>query len=178
MLRCGLRSARTGLAAVVLGAAAVAACVLPGCGPSGDTSGGAGADAFAYGDTLLVRMTGGNYTWRVRYAGADGEFGTADDRHATRHFHAPKGTPVTLQLRSDDYIYTMALPHLGLKEIAVPDMDFALRFELDEPGEYQLKGDQMCGYSHPDLMGTLTVEDEKSFRGWVDGLPKGPGEER
>lgn len=178
MLRGGLRNVRTGLAAVVLWAAAVAVPALPGCGPGADTSGGAGADAFAYGDTLLVRMTGGEYTWRVRYAGADGEFGTADDRHATRDLHAPVGTPVTLQLCSDDYIYTMALPHLGLKEIAVPDLDFALRFEPDEAGEYPLEGDQMCGYQHPDLMGTLTVEDQAAFREWVNNLPKGPGEER
>jgi len=174
----GLRDARTGLAAVVLGAAAVAVPVLSGCGPSGDTSGGVGAGGFAFGDTLLVRMTGGDYTWHVRYAGADGEFGTADDRHATRHFHAPAGTPVTLELRSEDYIYTMALPHLGLKEIAVPDLEYALRFRLDEPGEYELKGDQMCGYQHPDLMGSLVVESRDAFDEWVTNLPTGPGRNR
>jgi heme/copper-type cytochrome/quinol oxidase subunit 2 len=178
VLRQALGGVRTGLAAVVLGAAAVAVPVLSGCGPSGDASGGAGADGFAYGDTLLVRMTGGNYTWQVRYAGADGKFGTADDRHATRHLHVPARTPVTLELRSEDYIYTMALPHLDLKEIAVPDLEFALRFELDEPGEYRLEGDQMCGYTHPDLMGTVVAEDGAAFREWVTSLPAGPGRDR
>ncbi|MBZ0266866.1 hypothetical protein K8I85_01810 [bacterium] len=181
MLRRDARDARTGLAAVVLGAAAVAVSVLSGCGPASDRAGGASGVAggsFAYGDTLLVRMTGGNYRWQVRYAGADGAFDTADDRHATREVHVPAGVPVTLELRSEDYIYTMALPHLDLKEIAVPDLEFALRFEMDEAGEYPLRGDQMCGYQHPDLMGTLVVEGKDAFDAWVVGLPAGPGRDR
>ena len=119
---------------------------------------------------LLIEVTGDDFNWYHRYPGTDGELRTEDDVVAIRNVHVPVNTKTTLELHSKDYVYTFALPHLGLKEIAVPDMTFSLEFEEDTPGTYELRGDQLCGYSHPDLIGKLVVETQQDFVSWLENL--------
>ena len=76
---------------------------------------------------------------------------------------------------SDDYIYNLALPHLGLKEIAVPDLSFAIEFTADETGTFDLLGDQMCGYDHPELLGKISVDSHAGFNAWLYDIRKSGG---
>lgn len=115
---------------------------------------------------LRIEITGFEFQWHVRYPGPDGVLGTDDDVKDRQHVHVPQGRDVELVLHSRDYLYTLALPHASLKEIAVPDLTFSLRFTPEEVGSYELLGDQFCGYSHPDLMGELVVMTETDFERW------------
>ena len=45
-----------------------------------------------------------------------------------KELHLPLGMSIELELTSRDYIYTFALPHLDLHQVAVPDLTFALAF--------------------------------------------------
>jgi len=74
---------------------------------------------------------------------------------------------VEIVLKSRDYIYSLEVPQAGLKEIAVPDLTFTLRFEADNIGTFELPGDQLCGYAHPDLIGTLVVDSQENYRRWL-----------
>jgi len=116
---------------------------------------------------LIVVVTGDDYNWHLRYPGEDGQIDTADDIPALRHLHLPTGIAARLKLQSMDFLYTLALPHLGLKEIAVPDLEFWLEFETTTEGVFELRGDQFCGYAHPDLLGTLVVEPPADFQAWL-----------
>lgn len=120
---------------------------------------------------LRIEITGYEFQWHVRYPGPDGELGTADDLLDRRHVRVPLGRDVELVLHSRDYLYTLALPHASLKEIAVPDLTFSLRLTPDSVGSFELRGDQFCGYSHPDLMGDFVVMTESDFERWTrEGL--------
>ncbi|MEZ6008953.1 MAG: hypothetical protein R3F05_14480 [Planctomycetota bacterium] len=119
----------------------------------------------------MLRDPGADFHWEVRYPGPDGEVGTADDRVGSRDVHVPAGTDVRVHLRSRDYVYTFAIPELALKEIAVPDMEFALHFRAPGPGQTLLLGDQMCGYDHPELIGKLVVTDPAAFTRTMEALP-------
>jgi cytochrome c oxidase subunit 2 len=119
---------------------------------------------------LEIEITGHDFGWKIRYPGADGRLGTADDVFGQRHLHLPQGTETRLHLRSRDYVYTLALPHLGLKEIAVPDLEFSLSFSAGERGTYELRGDQLCGYAHHDLIGTVIVESPSVYAGEMTRL--------
>ncbi len=77
------------------------------------------------------------------------------------------GVKVKLDLASKDYIYTLALPRWKKREIAVPDLSFSIKFQPDEVGTYKLLGDQMYGYTHPNLLGTLTVLSRSDFEDWL-----------
>ena len=116
---------------------------------------------------LTVLVTGNQFNWHITYPGADGILRTADDIQAIRHLHLPLDTRVRLSLTSEDYLYSLALPDWNLKEIAVPDLSFSLEFETDQIGRFELRGDQLCGFSHPNLMATVTVETSSDFNIWL-----------
>lgn len=115
----------------------------------------------------MVRVTGADFQWHVLYPGPDGKLDTTDDILSRRDLHLPEETEVVVQLQSKDYIYTLALPELELKEIAVPDLAFALRFRTGPPRTFHMLGDQMCGYTHSNLLGTLTVHARDQYSQWL-----------
>ncbi len=117
--------------------------------------------------TFNVLITGRDFNWHICYPGLDNELGTPDDIHARRDLHLPQYTKVRLELASDDYLYSMTLPHWNLKEIAVPDLSFSLELETHAAGTFDLLGDQMCGYTHPNLLGQLMVQSHTDFVAWL-----------
>lgn len=114
-----------------------------------------------------IEITGSKDRWHVRYPGADGEVASESDARTVRNIHIPLQTKVVLVLKSTDYIYTLALPQFGLKEIAVPDLEF--RMELCPPaaGRFELVGNQLCGDPHAELDGFLIVEPTDRFFDWL-----------
>ena len=113
-------------------------------------------------------MTGNDFKWSSRYAGRDGKFNTEDDRIAKQILHVPLDADIEIVLKSHDYLYTLEVPVAGKEEIAVPDLAFSLHFKTDRLGSFKLPGSQMCGYTHPDLMGTLIIESQEDFSRWLD----------
>lgn len=120
---------------------------------------------------LLIEITGNDFEWHVRYAGLDETLGTDDDYFTRRDIALVAGVDTTIHLKSRDYLYSFALPHLGLKEIAVPDLEFSLHFAPEETGEFILKGDQLCGYQHPKLLGKVKVLGPSRFAKWRSEIP-------
>ena len=116
---------------------------------------------------LPIEVVGDEYYWFVRYPGADGQLHTADDVHDKTNLHLPVATETHIQITSRDYLYTFGLPSLGLNQVAVPDLMFGLKFSVDEVGTYQLKGDQLCGFSHESLMGRVIVQSREDFTTWL-----------
>lgn len=136
---------------------ALSCCLLvAGCRPPSDS------------DALVVRMTGDDYHWAVRYPGRDGRLDTRDDVLDSRDLNVPEGTEVRVLLESLDYVYTLNVPEFGLKEIVVPDMAFELRLPSSKPGSFQLLGDHLCGYDHPELIGTLFVRTQDDYERWLE----------
>ena len=121
-------------------------------------------------DAVEIEMTGHDFQWHSRYAGQDGQLGTSDDVNAAQVLHVPVDAEVEIVLKSLDYIYSLAVPQAGLKEIAVPDLTFTLQFKADKIGRFELPGDQLCGYAHPDLIGTLIVDSQRDFRRWLAAM--------
>lgn len=115
-----------------------------------------------------VRITGRDFRWHMCYPGPDDTLGTSDDIQDERHLHLPAHTRVQLELTSDDYVYSLAFPHWNEKEIAVPDLRFQLEFQTHDAGTFDLRGNQMCGYTHPELLGQLTVHSPGEFDAWLD----------
>lgn len=117
-------------------------------------------------NSLRIEMTGEDFKWTSRYAGPDGEPQTPDDFSVSQVLTVPQGADVEIQLRSNDFVYSLEVPHKDLAEIAVPDMTFSLRFRAEEVGVYSLPGQQLCGYAHPDLMAKLVVVSQSEFSDW------------
>ncbi len=116
--------------------------------------------------SLTVETTGRKFQWYHRYPGSDGRLRTADDIFAQGNLHLPVHTKTTIRLTSDDFIYSLSLPQIGMKEMAVPEMFFSITFETDSVGTFDLLGDQLCGYAHKSLIANLIVQSRADFEAW------------
>ena len=133
---------------------------IPGCGGARSESGG-----FRLPERLEIEVTGEDRRWTARYPGVDGQFQTADDVVSPGEVCVPVGVPVVLHLRSNDYVYIFSLPHAGLKEIAVPDLEYQLELVAEKVGEYQLLGGIMCGRPNTNH-GTFAALTKDEFLDW------------
>ena len=86
---------------------------------------------------------------------------------ARLELHVPAGRPVILRLHSTDYVYTLELPDWELKELAVPKLQFDLRFQTEAPGRFELVGDHLCGGVVETLQGALVVEPAPQLCRWL-----------
>lgn len=118
-------------------------------------------------EPLIVEVTGGDYQWNVRYPGRDRVLDTDDDLLTRHDIRLPVSTTVMLELRSDDLIYTFSIPDKQLSQVAIPDLEFSLEYRSDATGEFEYKGDQMCGYTHPLLIGKIIVLPRDEFVAWM-----------
>lgn len=125
-------------------------------------------------EPIPIEVTGREFAWRIRYSGPDGVLGTADDRHTVRNLHAPRHTQLRVILKSEDYLYSFSVPNHQLKEIAVPDLSFELLIQTGDSGTLAYRGDQFCGFSHPDLSGEIVVQSDDEFAAWLAALPAHP----
>src|SRR5690606_31742012 len=86
-------------------------------------------------DAVVVEVMGKQFSWLVRYPGADGKLGEANvhlidatneigvdfsdpnamDDFMPREIHVPKGKPVLFKIRSRDVIHSVFLPHFRVK---------------------------------------------------------------
>ncbi len=74
------------------------------------------APSRALGAVHEIEILGRGHAWHVRYPGPDAELGTADDVLGLpgRPVHLPLGVPTRVLLHSDDYIYSLRVPALGV----------------------------------------------------------------
>ena len=118
-------------------------------------------------DSIVIEVTGDDFNWYFRYPGHDGVLGTHDDQHSVQNLFLPDNSRVNLKLKSNDYVYSLSLPELGMREVAVPGLDFELQFTTQDEGTLQLRGDQLCGFAHESLIGKIYVRNQDSgYYGW------------
>ncbi|HUE77021.1 MAG TPA: cytochrome c oxidase subunit II [Longimicrobiales bacterium] len=115
---------------------------------------------------LEVAVHASQFEWLVTYPGADGELGTDDDFEKRNQLHVPVGRPVLVHLTAEDVIHSFFLPHMRVKQDAVPGMDQTLWFEATEPGTYELACAELCGTGHTRMRATVTVHTTEAFETW------------
>jgi heme/copper-type cytochrome/quinol oxidase subunit 2 len=103
----------------------------------------------------------------MQYGMRQGPAETGNMATSTRNLYVPANVEIQLQINSDDYLYMFSLPDQGIKEIAVPGITRRRNFTVASTGIYPLIGDQLCGYSHPNLIGKLIVQSPVAFRQWL-----------
>tara|TARA_Y100000588_G_scaffold157886_1_gene171840 strand:+ start:658 stop:1161 length:504 start_codon:yes stop_codon:yes gene_type:complete len=125
---------------------------------------------------LIIEVKGDDYYWHIRYPGRDGQLHTADDVTAIETLFLPEFTTIRIQLHSEDYIYTFAVPDMALNQVAVPELEFSLEFETGASDTLSLRGKQLCGFTHETLHGHIFVEPRSAFaqrldRHWIGATP-------
>src|SRR2546430_1114204 len=82
----------------------------------------------------IAEVYASQFDWRIRYAGQDGKFGTADDIENPFEFVVPANEKVRFILRSRDVIHSFFVPYFRLKQDAVPGMAIPVWFEATQEG--------------------------------------------
>ena len=119
-------------------------------------------------EDYVIDITGSDNRWQILYPGASQTIDSIGDAMARLELHVPEQRPIVLRLHSTDYVYTLELPHWELKEIAVPRLEFELRFHTTEAGRFDLVGDHLCGGVVETLQGALVVESPVQLCAWLD----------
>lgn len=114
-----------------------------------------------------VEVLGRQFEWRLRYPGADGQLGTADDIFHVNDMHVPVGKPVLVWLKAEDVLHSFYLPNFRVKQDLVPGMKIPIWFTPTEEGQFDLYCTELCGWGHYTMAGRLTVETDEQFAEWL-----------
>jgi cytochrome c oxidase subunit 2 len=116
---------------------------------------------------LVIQVNAKQFNWQVTYPGADGRFGTADDRTFLDEMHVPVGRPVRVNLRSQDVIHSFFVPQFRIKQDAVPGREIGAWFEVTRPGKYELPCAELCGFGHSGMRGWIYAHTPEEYARWA-----------
>lgn len=141
-------------------------------------------------DRLLVEVTGQQFVWNVRYAGADDVFGPTDinliddaagnpvgvDRGApggaddimVPEMYVPVNREVEVVLKSKDVLHNFFVPELRIKLDTVPGLVGKLRFKAEQTGKFEIVCSELCGLGHYKMRSFLYVVSEEEYDAWVE----------
>ncbi|HJZ58146.1 MAG TPA: cytochrome c oxidase subunit II [Gemmataceae bacterium] len=116
---------------------------------------------------FVLQVTAKQFNWQVTYPGADGKFGTADDKTLLDEMHVPVNKIVRVNLKSQDVIHSFFVPQFRMKQDAVPGREIAQWFEVTKPGKYELPCAELCGFGHSGMRGWIYVHTKEDYDKWA-----------
>lgn len=141
-------------------------------------------------NALVVEVLAQQWQWRFRFPGASGKLGQTDVRfvNAANPFgldpgdpagqdnilvggsemHLPLGRPIKMQLRSNDVLHDFFVPPFRARMNIVPGMVTGFWFTPTKVGRFEAMCAQLCGVGHPNMHGTVVVEEEPAFQAWLN----------
>ena len=79
--------------------------------------------------------------------------------YSVREITVKKGTPVVIELTSEDRLHGFGLPAFGVRGYVSPGEVRRIAFTPDKTGMFEYLCDIFCGEGHEDLTGTLIVTE-------------------
>ena len=116
----------------------------------------------------IAQITGRQFEWRIRYAGADGFIGNEDDVFTVNELHLPVGEPAVLVIKSRDVLHSFFLPNVRVKQDVVPGMKQYVWFTPLKTGQYDIVCAELCGWGHYKMKGRMTIESRTQFKKWLE----------
>jgi cytochrome c oxidase subunit 2 len=144
-------------------------------------------------DSLVLEVVGQQWQWRYRFQGDGGKLGFSDARFVSganpfgldpddpagqddivvsgNEVHLPIDKPVKVLLRSHDVLHDFFVPQFRARMNIVPGQVSSFWFTPTVKGRYEAMCAQLCGVGHPNMRGTVIVEDAASFQAWLKTQP-------
>src|SRR3954451_11462445 len=116
----------------------------------------------AQGDALMIRVTGFQWWWEIRY----------DDKQPERivttanEIHLPVGRPVKLRLSGADVIHSFWIPSLAGKQDLIPGRDNDIALVAQRSGIYRGQCAEFCGLQHAHMGILVSAESPEVFETW------------
>lgn len=122
------------------------------------TSPAAGEDSNS--DALEVQVIAEKYTWTFHYPEANVT--------TTNTMVLPVDQEVRFNVTSKDWLHSMHIPGMGLKQDAFPGEVNYLTTEPTKVAAHQLYCAEYCGAGHAGMLATVDVVNESDFQDWLD----------
>lgn len=116
---------------------------------------------------LTIRVSAKQFAWDFTYPGEDGRLDTDDDIESEFTLYVPVDSVVQFELVSQDVVHSFWLPHLRLKQDAVPGRSIKGWFEVTKVGVYPIACAELCGVGHTKMAGRLLVQSQEEHRAWM-----------
>ena len=116
---------------------------------------------------FVVQVTAKQFNWQVTYPGADGKFGTDDDKTLLDEMHVPVNKVVRVILKSQDVIHSFFVPQFRIKQDAVPGHAIRAWFDATKPGKYEWPCAELCGFGHSGMRGWIYVHTPEEYQKWA-----------
>ena len=140
--------------------------------------------------SLQVEVTGQQFQWNFRYAGADGKWGALkpelisastgnavgldpndpngkDDIQVSGEMYVPVNRDVEVLIRTQDVTHDFYVRELRLKQDAVPGLIVHLHFNATVPGVYEVACAELCGLGHQRMRAFLHVAPQAEYDAWM-----------
>jgi cytochrome c oxidase subunit 2 len=111
--------------------------------------------------SLVIRVTGKQWWWRVQYTTSSGVVETANE------LRLPVGQRVTLQLTSPDVIHSFWVPSIAGKMDMIPGRVTRLALEPTRTGVFRGACAEYCGASHAKMAFVVVVSEPPEFDAWL-----------
>jgi cytochrome c oxidase subunit 2 len=140
-----------------------------------------------------VEVVGQQWQWSFRLPGADGRLGRAETRNVTSdnplgvdrndpaslddvvisggELHLPIGKPVEVLLRSIDVLHDFYVPEFRAKMDMIPGTVTYYWFTPTRTGTFEVLCAELCGVGHPQMRGTVVIDDDDAYRTWLQQQP-------
>jgi cytochrome c oxidase subunit II len=110
-----------------------------------------------------IHVIGHQWWWEVHYL-----YGPVHDHFITAdEIHLPVGTPVDIDLDSDDVIHSFWVPALHGKVDMIPGDHNRIRVEADRPGTFRGQCAEYCGAEHATMILTVVAQSPADFQAWL-----------
>lgn len=116
---------------------------------------------------VVIQVTAKQFNWQVAYPGADGKFGTDDDKKFLDEMHVPMNKPIRVILKSQDVIHSFFVPNFRIKQDAVPGREIVAWFDATKPGKYEWPCAELCGFGHSGMKGWVYVHTADDYAKWA-----------
>jgi cytochrome c oxidase subunit II len=136
-----------------------------------------------------LEVVGQQWRWSFRLPGKDGRLGQADTQKVSSEnplglnpydlngqddividgedLHMPVGKPVKVLLRSIDVLHDFYVPEFRAKMDFVPGVVTYFWLTPSRTGTFDILCAELCGVGHPQMRGTVIVEDESAYQTWL-----------
>lgn len=114
-----------------------------------------------------VRIEGQQFVWNITHPGKDGQLDTADDIITMNQMTVPVHAKIRFELQAKDVLHSLWLPHLRLKQDAVPGRTIPGWFEVTRAGTFPIACAELCGSGHGIMRGQLHVLEREDYDKWV-----------
>jgi cytochrome c oxidase subunit II len=145
--------------------------------------------------TMKIEVTGAQFQWYFRYAGADGQFGRIDaqrfakpeegnalgldpddpagrDDIVSTVLMLPVDQDVELELRAQDVIHSLFIPAMRFKHDTVPGMTIPASLHATQAGTYEIACAELCGTGHYRMHAVVKVVSSQEFAAWLQSQGK------